>query len=132
MQGILLDSDYIIALTFDNESTHHSAALIRENIAGIEQFILEPILYELATVTSRKFGQEHASKLIKQIYKLPIRRIIIDELEPHILELFHSQRKKSTSLFDCANLVTAKHYGFKIASFDSFYPKELLVNAAAH
>ncbi len=127
MDGILLDADYIIALSFDNESTYSQALKISKNIERFEQAIIAPVLYEVATVTSRKFGHKLSCNLIKSIYELDIEIISVDNLEKNILELFYSQRKKSTSMFDCANLVAAKHYGFKIASFDSFYPKDILV-----
>lgn len=129
MQGVLLDSDYLIALTFNNESTHHRASAIRANIAGIDQFILIPTLYELATVTSRKFGHDYSCNLIKLLETLPVKRLTVDNLRDDILNMFYSQRKKSTSMFDCANLVAAEHYGLKIASFDKFYPKTILINA---
>lgn len=127
MHGILLDADYVIALAFDNESTYPKALKISRDIKNIPQAILIPVLYEIATVTSRKFGHDLACRLTKSICELDIERIAVDNLETKILELFYSQRKKSTSMFDCANLVAAKHYGFKIASFDNFYPKDILL-----
>lgn len=127
MHGILLDADYVIALAFSNESTHQKALKISKDIKNIPQIVLIPVLYEIATVTSRKFSHDFSCRLLKSIYELDIERISVDNLESKILDLFHSQRKKSTSMFACANLVAARHYGFKIVSFDNFYPKDILL-----
>ena len=125
--GILLDCDYIIALSIDNESTHLAAKTVRRTIIDIPQFILRPITYELATVVSRKFGHVIASAMLKDLENSDIKRLEIDDFEPDIWKEFHSQTRKGTSFFDCANLVAAKHYALKIASFNQFYPKNLRV-----
>lgn len=120
----LLDCDYIIALFIEAEVTHSRAKAMRDAIIKIPQFILRPTTYELATVLSRKFGHATALSILKDIQHVQV--LNINELEKSIWLEFRSHTKKSTSFFDCANLVAAKHYGMKIASFDSFYPKAML------
>jgi predicted nucleic acid-binding protein len=43
------------------------------------------------------------------------------------LNIFLSHKKDKTSFIDSANLALAQKYNCKIASFDKFYPNNLLL-----
>jgi len=125
MNGVLLDCDYIIALSIHTETAHARAKALHNILAQTPRFTLRIVSYELATVLSRKYSHQTALELL-DIIKKETALLDIDAFEHDIWSEFNSHSKKSTSFFDCANLVAAKHYGFKIASFDAFYPKALL------
>jgi len=124
--GVLLDCDYIIALTIPHESTHAKAKKIRESLFETPQFILVSTLYELATVCSRKFDHAFACNVLRNIEAADIKRLSVQDIEAEAWKEYYAQTRKSTSFFDCANLAAAKHYSLKIASFDSFYPKDMV------
>ena len=126
VSGVLWDSDYIIALLIENETTHLRAVALRKKLVGIPQYILRPITYELATVVSRKFGQASAIGILMDIAQSKVGVLDIAEFEAEIWEIFRACRKNGTSFFDCANLFMAKYFNLKIASFDSFYPRNML------
>lgn len=126
MRGVLLDCDYIIATFVQNESTHSVAQVLNRAAHHVPQFILRSTLYELATVLSRKFGQEAAIAIVQEIMGLSVQVIEPEIVEPAAWQIFKAQKKKSTSFFDCLVMAAAQHYGLHILSFDSFYPKELL------
>lgn len=127
--GALLDCDYILALAIEEESTHDKALLMRDRLTSMPQFILNITLYELATVASSKFSQAFAKDLVGNIIKpqRPITLLSITDIEQDIWETFFVQNRNKTSFFDCAILTAAKLHRLRIASFDSFYPKRLLV-----
>ena len=84
-------------------------------------------IYELATVISRKFGHEFTHAILDDIQQT-LKLLDIGDFEKEIWKEFRVHKKRNISFFDCANLVAAKHYGLKIASFDQFYPKSLRVS----
>lgn len=124
-QGVLLDCDYLIALTVQSEQTHALAKEMFLRIAAYEQYILNTTLFELATVYSRKFGHKEACEVLNAIKTSSIRVLQVADVEAQAWEYFHTQRKKSTSFFDCAVLVAASAFHLSIASFDQFYPKSI-------
>jgi predicted nucleic acid-binding protein len=127
--GVLLDCDYIIALTVQTEQTHAAAKTLFHRMSAHKQYILNTTLYELATVYSRKFGHVQALEVLSSIKKSGIVLLDIAEIEEDAWNIFQSERKKSTSFFDCAVLATAQHFGLAIASFDKFYPKALRIES---
>lgn len=125
LRGALLDSDYFIALAFAMESTHAKALAMKQALIGVEQYVLHPILYELATVVSRKFSHALAMAIMEDVRVAPLRVLEMKAVESMAWEIFFAQRRKSTSFFDCANVAAARHYSLKIVSFDHFYPSAL-------
>lgn len=124
MSGVLFDSDFIISLMIDDESTHHQATEIYKNAAISSEHILPFVHYEAITVCSRKYGYDRSVRLHAFIER-QLKRVVMPIDEQEVWQEFFLHRKKSISFVDCANLVAARNYGWKIASFDRFYPKSL-------
>ena len=124
MSGVLFDSDFILSLFFMEESTHVQAQKIYQGLAACDEYILPHVHWEVITVCSRKYGHVRSHDL-HRIIATQLKRVVTvpDELE--VWKEFFSHSKKSISFVDCANRVTARKYGWKIASFDAFYPKSL-------
>ncbi len=125
MSGILCDSDFLISLFIDKESTYPEAVRIYKLHRSKEIFVLRIILYEIATVVGRKYGHEEAHRILQILHSDSIKKIDITEYEFDVWAEYFLHKKRHVSFFDCANIVAAKKYGFKIASFDAFYPKQL-------
>jgi len=125
-QRILFDTDFIVALFIPNQSTHNRAKDAFMQIKDSEHFIVDITLFELATVLSVKFSHKDATTIVKDLLGTAITKISAVEFEEVIWKEFFAQKRNNISFVDCANLVVAKEYGFKIASFDAFYPKPLV------
>lgn len=108
------------------ESTHGRAADLFMRISEEKWHMLSVVSYEMATVLSRKYGPELTFELLDQIESMPFHMIDPMPFEDAIWHEFRMHKKKNISFVNCANLVAAKRYGLKIASFDAFYPKNLL------
>lgn len=127
MNGILADSDFIIALFFKNESTHSRAQKLYEKHKTSSFYVINLVPYEVATVVSRKYKQSVAIEVSYDIaHSFPVVAYIDQEHEKLVWQEFRAQKNKNISVVDCANKITAHKHGFTIASFDSFYPKELI------
>lgn len=126
--GIIYDTDFIISLLFEDQSTHQKAVSIHEQHKETSQFIiLDIITFELATTVSRLYDQKIAIDVVKQIIEMADVVLELDSQDKQkIWKEFNSHGKKGTSYFDCANLVMAKKLDCAVASFDKFYPKEIL------
>lgn len=127
---ILCDSDFIISLLCEEESTHFLATEIYNNNfdKGSEFWTMNINFYEISTVLSRKYEQSRAIKtfdLVQYNFNRVIR--ITEEDEKEIYKLYRSFNKKNISFFDCACQVVATKNSMKIASFDKFYNFDLLV-----
>jgi predicted nucleic acid-binding protein len=126
---ILCDSDFVISLLCEEESTY-TQALLQYNTYfdnGAEFWIMNITLYEVATVLSRKFDQPRAIQtleLVEENFKNIIRISEADESEA--FELYKSFAKKNISFFDCACQTVATNNKMKIASFDKFYDPKIL------
>ena len=80
------------------------------------------------TVLSRKLEQKLAVKAFKLFEELFINEVAFDtEFEPEIISYYKNSKSKNQSFFDIACLIQARKLGYKIASFDKFYPKEILI-----
>ena len=124
---LLLDSDFIIAVTFPKESTYQKAqALARQYFVKENAFYLDLVMYEVATVVSRKYSHQEAIK-VAAILRASKESILTlsPEDERKAWELFYSHKKKNVSFVDCANAVIADSFGLKIMSFDEFYELDL-------
>lgn len=127
----VLDTDFIIALRFPQESTHQRAvSYAKKYLKESESFVTDLIQVELANVISRKYSQEQAIQAIRMIQKAPNGTLYLDkEDNNNSWEIFFQQNKRGTSVVDCSNVVIAKKLGFKIVSFDTFYREfDLLVS----
>ena len=124
---ILCDTDFLIALLVENESNHKLAKDILNN--NIEtNFIYSNLTeYELLTVLSRKFDQNVAVQIYTLFKETFENRFDFDvAYEEEIINCYKNSKNKNQSFFDIACLITAEKLNYKIASFDKFYPKELL------
>ena len=127
MKAILYDTDFLIALFDQHQSTHERAISLFQKIKEKPFFVLKLVHFELATVLSYRFSSEFVDGVLGQFNQLPIQFLSVDDFEPEVWEEFYAHTKKRISFVDCANKVVALKHGMKIASFDAFYPKELLV-----
>jgi predicted nucleic acid-binding protein len=124
---ILCDADFLIALFTKQDSTHQKALDLYNSHDSDCFTVMNLTIYEVATVLSRKMQQD------KAIYTLESIRIIFPNAitfdiawEAEVIDLYNSFTKKNISFFDCACMILAPKINAKIASFDSFYPPEIL------
>lgn len=123
---LLCDSDFLISLQLETESTHLNALKIFEKYNNF--LVLDIIFWEIATVLSRKLTHQQAILTLNLLQKTFIDVVeFTKEDEIETFKLFESFDKKNISFFDCANLHLAKKNNWKIASFDKFYPPEIRV-----
>jgi predicted nucleic acid-binding protein len=123
---IILDSDFVIALYLPSDSNHVKAFNIYQQYDDYS--ILSINLYEIATVLSRLLNQDEAIIVFCNIIK-DFDEIVVDferEWEGDIINIYNSFSKKNISFVDCSILYIAKKLNAKIATFDKFYPSELL------
>ena len=127
MNKIILDSDFLYGLFIPSDPHYTNCQNLAERIEQDQLLISNLVIYEIITLLSRRFDQKTAITVVEQIEGLEQTRIIIDEkLDIEILKEFSKYSKKNISAVDCSNLVLAKKYKAKIASFDEFYPQEYL------
>ncbi len=124
---LLYDTDFILNLLIKGESNHERAVSIIEQITPTQEWYLKLVHFELATVLSRKFDHDFALRVLDGFSQTTLNPLDLSEKdEKETWDLFKSFKRKNISYVDCANIVVAKKNGFKILSFDKFYPKELL------
>lgn len=127
-KGVLLDTDFLIALFLKNQSTHQRAKKIYTLIDREEKYIAKLVKYELATVLSYKFSQSAAKKIITDLDETEVNYLDLTPAdEKEIWKSFFSYKKNGVSFIDCTNLILAKKFSYKIASFDQFYPTDILL-----
>lgn len=125
---VLYDTDFLLSYLVTNEPNSKRAIQLVQATDHEEITILMLVQYELATVMSRKFDQKFALDVLTDLTSLPIDFIeLTEDDEEEVWKEFYSHKKKNISFVDCANLVIARKYGMKIASFDSFYPSGILL-----
>ena len=125
---ILCDADFIIALFITTDSNHQKACDLYDTYDFEQFFVMNITMYEVATVLSRLLPQSEAVtalQLVRQRFDNPV--IFETKWGESVYELYNTFQKKNISFFDCACMILAKKVKAKIASFDSFYPPELLV-----
>lgn len=125
--NIVCDSDYLIAYFACEESTHQRALQLEPLFLGHDVYYLDIVHFESVTVVSRKYGYITAELFLEGLKKTHFTRVKYDPYEKEIWSEFYSHHKKNISFVDCANLVLARKLKAKIASFDSFYPLEILL-----
>lgn len=123
----LLDTDYIIARLFKDQSTHSKANTKASLISNHRQIILDLVLFELATVVSHKFSHKVSVEVIQDIKQSSIIITSLEKVEiDRAWSIFTQQKRNKTSFVDCANLAASIERECKIISFDKFYPKSNL------
>jgi predicted nucleic acid-binding protein len=126
---ILLDTDFLFSFFDSSQSTHEGSKIVVEKYGNQEFYISNLVKQELATVISYKLGYKACRIILAAVYGLEVKNIFIGESEnAQIWELFSTFHKQHISFVDCSNLYLAKKWGYKIASFDKFYPKHILAN----
>jgi len=125
---VLMDADFLIALYIDTDSNHVKAF---NSYTQYDSFrVLNLTIYEVATVLSRLLSHNEAKLILGNIIS-DLKEIILyyhTVWESDIFELYNSQTSKNISFFDCTVLYLSQKFDFKIASFDKFYPKKLLIS----
>ena len=125
---IICDTDFIIGLYLEQDSNHSKAITIYNKYSQSHNLIILNLTkYEVATVLSRKLPQELAIAINTEFLNTFTQEIFFEKAwEVEVYNLFNSFQKKNISFFDCVCLIYAKKVNAKIASFDQFYPKDLL------
>lgn len=127
----LVDSDFWYGLIVENDAHHRRVKQLFRKVqkGGAELLCLKLVIYETATVLSKRINQEKSLIFLKKFSNLPVTRIDIDEeLESLSWEIFKKQTKKGTSFVDCANLAVWEKYKLDgILSFDKFYLKKVRI-----
>jgi predicted nucleic acid-binding protein len=125
---ILCDADFLIALLLKEDSNHLKAVGLYNKYSENYEFVFLSITkYEIATVLSRKLPQKEAISMYKDFQDGFQNEIWFEKSwESEVFELYNSFIKKNISFFDCACMILAPKINAKIASFDSFYPAEIL------
>ncbi len=125
---ILLDSDFIINTLIQNESNHERARDILSKYPEASFYMLNLVHYEVATVLSRKIPYADMAQAMAALRSTEPQTIMLQPDQENLAwQEFYSHKKKGISFVDCANVVMAKTYNMRIASFDKFYPDELIL-----
>lgn len=128
MDNIILDSDFIFGFFNESDANHDKSKKLFELIEGQNLIILNITRFEVITLISRRTSQEFAKLVLEELEGFIPQIFFVDQkIDSEIWEEFDRHSKKNISLVDCANLVYARKLNAKIASFDTFYPQELLV-----
>ncbi|MFM7854712.1 MAG: type II toxin-antitoxin system VapC family toxin [Flammeovirgaceae bacterium] len=125
---IICDTDFLISLSVTNESTHQKALNLYQKNEDADFLVLNITMYEVATVLSRKFKQTQAVEILESIqYNFETEIWFEKDWQNQVFDIYKSQLNKNISFFDCSCLFLAQKYKAKIASFDQFYPPEILI-----
>jgi predicted nucleic acid-binding protein len=128
MDSLILDTDFLYGLFVEIDPHHKNCLKIAEAISQYNLFISNLVVYELITLLSRRIGQKESLDVLSQIQTQGFNLLVVkDDTHTEVLNTFKKFNNKNISAVDCANLVLAKKYSFKILSFDKFYPAELLL-----
>lgn len=127
---LVVDSDFWYGLFVEGDAHHKECKKIFQKIIVKKTtlYCLRLVVYETATVLSRRIDQKTSLLFLKKFRFLPVTIVDIDEeLEKMAWKIFEQQTKKGTSFIDCANLAAREKYHFDgILSFDRFYPRPIL------
>jgi predicted nucleic acid-binding protein len=126
---ILCDTDFLVAYLIENEPNHKKAKKIIEKYQDSNFIYSNLTKYELMTVLSSKLEQKLAVQALEIFEDIFTEEFEFDRsLEPEILGYYKTSKNKNQSFSDITCLVQAKHFKCQIASFDKFYPKDLLIS----
>ena len=128
---VIIDSNIFVAVFLLEDSLHTRATHLVSQLKrqGVAFCTINLVLQESATVLSMRKGMPSARAFYAAVHDFVDQVVPFDEIiEKESWKIFLSQSKKGTSFVDCAILASARHYKIdKIASFDRFYPKDLLL-----
>jgi len=119
----LLDTDFIIASRFPQESAYRLAKTLAKEIYSTNDFLItELVLMEVATVISHKYSQIQAIQAVQTLQEAgrTILQLEADDWK-NTWNFFNRQQKQKTSVVDCSNIVLAHKLNAKVVSFDHFY-----------
>lgn len=129
--NILLDSDFLFGLFVPDDVHHKNTKRILKKVKGqgATFYALNLVIQETATVVSNKRTQKDATRFVDNLDSVVNTIIVLSpEVEEKTWKLFLEQKEDEISFIDCANLASLEEYNLdKIASFDGFYPEELLL-----
>lgn len=124
----LVDADFLFGL-FVPDDAHHvtSKRILKKYRNSIQLFVIDLVLFEVATVISYKVNQTEAVRFLDLLPKLELTKIEVrTDLEEKAWNVFRKQTKKGTSFVHCANLAMIELYKLDgILSFDTFYTTKL-------
>lgn len=126
---ILCDTDFFVALLIADDMNNDKAMKIIQKYSSWEFVYSNLTKYELMTVLSRKLDQKNAVKALNLFEDTFQNMFEFDALlESEIISFYKQSINKNQSFFDVTCLIIAKKNNYKIASFDKFYPSDLLAN----
>ncbi len=126
---ILCDTDFFVALLIADDMNNDKAMGIIQKYSSWEFVYSNLTKYELMTVLSRKLDQKNAVKALNLFEDTFQNMFEFDALlESEIISFYKQSINKNQSFFDITCLTIAKKNNYKIASFDKFYPSDLLTN----
>ena len=128
---VIVDSNVLVGLFLPDDALHKKATVLMKSLHDNDYLFaaINLVIQESATVISMRKGMQDARLFYQSLDKVIHRVVPLDDsLEKASWEVFLKQTRKGTSFVDCANLAAMEHYQIsKIASFDRFYAKELLL-----
>lgn len=122
-KAILVDTDAFVAWIRPGDALREHVVKRFNHIQATKPpiFATNLVISEAATLFSARDSQAVAIQFLDFVSAIPV-IYITEELHYETLALFRQQRKKGTSMADCANVVAMKRYKLdKIFSFDNFY-----------
>ena len=124
----LVDSDAFVG-RFYTKDPHHTTALSLFSQLEEKQEQLATtsmVVAETATVLSHRSGQDLARKFFGAMEKSKLPVIHIDEdLQKKATQIFQAQKRKGTSMTDCANVAVVQLFEIPtVFGFDKFYAKQ--------
>lgn len=129
IKTILCDADFFVAFLIYEDINHEKAKKIFTDYQDYEFVYSNLTKYELMTVLSRKLEQKLAVQVLNLFQDIFVNEFNFDtSLEAKIINFYKKSQNKNQSFFDIACLIQAKTFDYKIASFDKFYPKEILIS----
>ena len=129
IEDILLDADALVALIKTNDSNHKKALEINDKLQtkGTTYYLSPFTTAEVITVLSYKVSQQAAKSFLKEIRKLDLPILKLEEKYSNLADKwFLKQNKKGISYFDCYNMALLEKYKAQVAaifSFDTIYKK---------
>jgi predicted nucleic acid-binding protein len=127
---IIIDTDFLYGLFLSTDPHHERATEIMSKIYGETFIVTSMVKYELITLLSRRENQQRALFILDQLMDISFEEYFIEQKDDvEIMKEFSSHSSKKISVVDCANLVLARKLKAKIASFDKFYPEEILITS---
>ena len=124
---ILFDSDFVFSYFVKEQSTHKDAVNIVEKYSTAKYYISNLVRQELATVLSYKKKFLETRTVFYNLEKFEVKNVFIDSADEYSIWSMFWRYEKSVSFIDVSNIYLAEKYGYRIASFDKFYPKELIL-----